>query len=164
MGSRTLGAKRGFSLIEAMVVVAIIGIVLAAAIPDFVTSNKRRRVEAAATDLSARIQMTRQRAVAMRTPHRLVLEPAERTYRTESQETDSTWAQVPGQVYSVNQTVNWSVDVGGSPQNNDIEFESRGTIFIDDAPTLVTFTNAQGDTFCVSLVRTGRVTVRSGAP
>jgi type II secretion system protein H len=106
----------GFSLIEAMVVLVVLGIVLAAAIPDFTKSNRRRSVESAATTLSSRIQVARQRAIA----------------------TD--------------------------PTNTDVEFESRGTVLEEDTPLGITFMNAVGDTFFLSLVRTGRVVVRPGAP
>lgn len=156
--------NRGFSLIEAMVVLVVLGIVLAAAVPDFVSSNKRRRVEASATDLSARIQMARQRTVATRIPHRVILHRASRAYWIEQQETDSNWIRFPDEEYSLARGVDWSVSAGGSPTNVDVEFEPRGTALAEDVPLGVTFMNAAGDTFFLSLVRTGRVTVRPGPP
>ena len=53
---------------------------------------------------------------------------------------------------------------GGDAGNTDVEFEGRGTIQSEDAPFSVIFTNAREDTFILSLVRTGRVTVRADAP
>ncbi len=152
----------GFSLIEAMVVMVVLGIVLAAAIPNLSSSNKRHRIESAATALASRIQIARQRAVATRVPHRLVMDTGNRTYWTEQQDGESTWIRFPDEEYELPIAVEWSVRAGGEQSNTDVEFEGRGTVLAEDAPLAVTFSNAQGDTFSLSLVRTGRVVVRSG--
>ncbi len=162
MASRR-ATTRGFSLVEMMVVLVIIGIVLAVAIPSFSSSNRRRRVESAANALSSRIQIARHRAVATRVPHRLVLVPSSFLYRTEWLEHDSTWVRFPDEDYSLPSGVDWSIVAGENPSNYDVEFESRGTVLSEDAPLQVVFTNAIGDTFSLSLVRTGRVVVRPGA-
>jgi len=154
----------GFTLIEAMVVLVIFGLVIAAAVPNFAQSNQRRQVEAAARDLSARIQIARQRAIATRVPHRLLLVPDENLYRTEWMADDSTWARFPDEDYPIPPAVDWWFTAGGEHSNTDIEFENRGTVQADDAPLIVSFANAHSDTFTLSLVRTGRVVVRAGGP
>ena len=156
--------NRGFSLIEGMVVLVILGIVLATAIPNFASSNKRRKVQSAATTLSARLQMARQSTVAKRVPHRVILHRPRHAYWIERQDTDSTWIRFPDEEYVLPQGVNWSVSAGGLGTNIDVEFEPRGTVLAEDVPLAVTFMNAAGDTFFLSLVRTGRVMVRPGAP
>ena len=163
MGMKRKRWNRGFSLIEAMVVLVVFGIVLATAIPNFASSNRRRRVESAATSLSARIQMTRQRTVAKRIPHRLILHRPSLTYWMERQDTDSTWTRFPDEEYCLPHDVEWNVSANGNPANLDVEFEPRGTVLAEDVPLAVTFMNARGDTFFLSLVRTGRVMVRPGA-
>jgi type II secretion system protein H len=153
---------RGFTLIEGMVVLVIIGIVLAAAIPNFLGSKRRRQVESDAKSLSARIQIARHRTLATRLPHRIVFEPASDLYRIERLEDDSTWVRFGDDDYTIHPATAWAIDAGDDGMNYDVEFESRGTVLQEDAPLKVTFANARGDTFLLSLVRTGRVTVRSG--
>lgn len=154
----------GFTVVEALVVLTIFGIILAAAVPNFAGSNRRRQVEAAANNLASRIHVARQRAVATRVPHRLVLEPSSHRYWTERMESDSSWTRFPDEIYTLSPIVQWRTEAGDDDENTDIEFECRGTVAEEDAPLLVTMMNAAGDSFSLSLVRTGRVTVRPGAP
>lgn len=149
----------GITLVETMVVVVIVGLLLAVAIPNFARSNRGRTVEAAANDMAARINLERQRAIATRIPHRLLLIPGSNCYRTERQENDSTWVADGDSTYPISVQVIWEFAAGGDEQNVDIEFESRGTVREEDAPFSIKFSNADGDSASVSLVRTGRVTV-----
>ena len=157
-------SSSGFTLVETMVVLAVIGLLLAAAIPNIVQSNRGRRVEAAANEMVAHVSAGRQRAVASRIPHRLVIDPEQRSYRIERLLNDSTWTADPDMSYTLPPAVEWDYSAGGDAGNLDVEFESRGTVRDEDAPFLAVFANAQGDTFTVSLVRTGRVIVRRGTP
>lgn len=56
--------ERGFTLIELMVVVTLIAMLLAVAVPAFSDLLARRRLEGAANELSADLQFTRAQAVA----------------------------------------------------------------------------------------------------
>lgn len=156
--------RSGFTLVETMVVVIVMGIVLAVAIPNFARTNRGRQVEAAANDLAARINLERQRTIATRVPHRLVLLPSDHAYRMERLENDSTWIADGESLHVIPTHVSWWFEAGGDDSNEDIEFESRGTVTEEDAPFVITFADAQGDSATVSLVRTGRVTVRRDAP
>lgn len=158
------GSRSGFTLVETMVVVVLLGLLLAMAIPNFANSNRRRRTEAAATDLSTCLQIARSRTVATRVPFRVVLDPENGTFWTERSESDSSWVRDPDEEHELPRGVMWAPEAGGDPGNTDIEFEGRGTIQAEDAPFNVVFTNAREDTFILSLVRTGRVTVRTDAP
>jgi type II secretion system protein H len=154
----------GFTLVETLVVVVVIGLVLAVAVPNLAQTNRGRRVEAAANDIAARINLERQRTIATRIPHRIVLDPGSHQYRTERLASDSTWAADGDSVYAVPAQVIWGFVAGADPTNADIEFESRGTVLAEDAPLVIHFSDAEGDSAIVTLVRTGRVTVRRGAP
>ena len=59
---------RGFSLIEAMVVVAVVAVVATAAVPSLVAFIDGRRLDAAATALAADVQFVRTEAVARNQP------------------------------------------------------------------------------------------------
>jgi prepilin-type N-terminal cleavage/methylation domain-containing protein len=155
----------GFSLVELAVVIVVMGILISAAVPDIARSNRRRRVEAAANDLASRVGLARQRTIATRIPSRLVLDADEGIYRIERQQNDSTWARDPDEDYILPTGVEWVYSAGGdSSSNNDVVFESRGTVLQEDAPLSVVFENDGGDIYHLSLVRTGRLAVRCGLP
>jgi Tfp pilus assembly protein FimT len=145
-------------------VVVVLGLLLAVAIPSFTDSNRRRRTESAAEELSTCLQLARQRTVASRTPFRVVIDPDAGSYCTERSETDSTWVRDPDEDHTLPPGVEWSPEAGGDAGNIDIEFEGRGTVRAEDAPFTVVFTDAREDSFVLSLVRTGRLTVRADAP
>jgi type IV fimbrial biogenesis protein FimT len=63
--------SRGFSLIEAMVVVAVAAVVAAAAVPSLVDFIDGRRLDATATALAADLQFVRTEAVARNQPIRI---------------------------------------------------------------------------------------------
>lgn len=149
----------GFTLVEMAVVLIILSIILVAAIPSFSAKNARSRAEGAARQLAARMELARQKAIARRVPYRLVLDAGARTYRFETQDTDSTWAAEPDQTYEIEGVENLDCEIGGSPTADEVYFETRGTIRSEDSPTEIRFISALNDTATLSLVRTGRVSV-----
>jgi prepilin-type N-terminal cleavage/methylation domain-containing protein len=56
--------KKGFSLIEMMVVVGIIGIVIVIAIPNFAAMQRRARINAAAQAIAQDIRQFRERSLS----------------------------------------------------------------------------------------------------
>jgi len=62
----------GFTMIELLVIIAISGILLAMAVPSFMDSLARRRLEGVANELSADLQYTRTQAVSNNVPVSLV--------------------------------------------------------------------------------------------
>jgi len=71
LGNARPRRNRGFSLIEAAVVVAVTAIVAATAVPSLVSFIDGRRLDAAATALAADVQFVRTEAVARNQPIRL---------------------------------------------------------------------------------------------
>ena len=65
--------KDGFTIIELMVVVIIMGIVVAIAIPQALTAVKAYRLHSDAAALAGQLSVTRFRATSQNTPYRLVI-------------------------------------------------------------------------------------------
>ena len=57
--------SKGFTIIELMVAIAIIGIMMSVAIPNFVALQQRQRIRAAAVEIAQDFRQIRERALAM---------------------------------------------------------------------------------------------------
>ena len=75
-----LNNKHGFSLMELMVVVAIIGIMAAIAIPNFLNWLPNMRLKAAARDLYSNMQKARMQAVKTNKNTAIIFKPTNNTY------------------------------------------------------------------------------------
>ncbi len=152
----------GFSLMELMVVLTVIGIVLGVAVPNFVRISRRDTVEATAYDLQRQISLARQKAVSRRAHYRVSINAEARTFQVDRRDNGS-WVPDPAETFSWCDRVEALVTIGSSSGNTDIEFEPQGTVVALDAPAVIRFVNAQGDTATVSLVRTGRLRISTSS-
>ncbi len=156
------GRSAGFSLLELMVVLTVMGILLGVAMPNFVRVGKRDTVETAAYDLERQLSLARQKAISRRAHYRLTIDAGARTFQVERRE-DGSWVLDPAETFSWSERVDALLSVGGSGGNVDIEIEPQGTVLATDAPALIRFANTCGDTATVSFVRTGRLRVRTSS-
>jgi type II secretion system protein H len=157
--------REGFQLIELMVVLVILGIVLATALPSFVRRNEWNRLRGEAERLSARMQEARQRAVAQRTPYRMMMDPASLTYRFYREDADTAWVAEPAEYFEAGGVTEIQATLNGDAPFDSVEvlFEPRGTIRDTDVPAVFRFIGAEEDTAILTLVRTGRATMRMSA-
>lgn len=149
----------GYTLVESMVVLVVIAIVLAIAIPNFVRISARDRVEAAAFDLERTVMLARQKAIAKRRPYRVSINTHDGSYYVERQEGLS-WTRDPNETFLLHDSVALDVQMGSDPANSILLLEPQGTIPSDDAPAYFRFSNERGDSATVSIVRTGRIRTR----
>jgi len=150
----------GFTLTELMVVVAILGIVMAATLPSAMRVWKRPSLDHAGNAMAGKMQICRQRAVWQRTPYRIIVQPTSGRFYSERRDTTGAWVVDPPDTFYLDTGVDMSVSAGGSAGNTDIVFEARGTVARPDAPATVLFWNDRAETLAVQLIRTGRVRIQ----
>ncbi len=152
-------ASDGFSIIEMLVVLAMLAIVLASALPGLARYTRHDRVRIGAEDFKSICMETREKALTTRSPHRVTYDPATRGYFVE-RFSEGSWSVTSTDTLFAPGGVSMSGEGGGSGSNHEITFEPFGTVATDDAPAIVRFFNTEDDTSTVSIVRTGRITVR----
>jgi prepilin-type N-terminal cleavage/methylation domain-containing protein len=80
-----LKKKDGFSLIEMMIVIAVLGIVLAIAAPNFTEYRNRTNLKESARDISSDLLLYKQRSVSENVRYRITFNYAGNSYTVEKQ-------------------------------------------------------------------------------
>jgi prepilin-type N-terminal cleavage/methylation domain-containing protein len=76
-----VGKEHGYSLVELLVVVAMIAAVMLVTLPALMQLMPQYRIRSAATEAAGAMRMARQRAVTMRTPWRISIDAGGERYR-----------------------------------------------------------------------------------
>lgn len=75
------GAEKGFSLIELLVVVSLIGLIVVVGYPNMIDWLERYEVRGAASEIASSIQLQRMRAVSQNTEFSIAFDTASGSYR-----------------------------------------------------------------------------------
>ncbi len=159
LGRRMSNDQNGYSLIEAMVVLLIIGITLAAAVPNVGRYMQHDAVRMAAHNFRSACAVAQKRATATRTRHRVVYEPSGGRYYVEKFEAGS-WVFASNDTTRITPNVSMIGGTDGDASNTVLTFEAPGTVASSDVPATIRFYNSHRDTSVVRVVRTGRMTLR----
>lgn len=117
--ARRRSHERGYSLVEALVVIAMIGLITGITIPAFMTYLRANRIRSSATYFQTAIRYARQRAVTKRIQTRLSFDTTARpgtysiyeaTYNASG--TLTGWTQMQPAVRSLDQGVYFTNDAG----------------------------------------------------
>jgi|WetSurMetagenome_2_1015567.scaffolds.fasta_scaffold00121_34 prepilin-type N-terminal cleavage/methylation domain-containing protein len=151
--------RRGFSLIELVIVISVIGILSVIAVPALRGYVDNRNLRTAASDLSAMFYQTKEQAVAESTEYRIVF-----TAGTDGnyQILRCTNIGLPCGGFSAIRTIQFSsygsgIVLSGVALGNPVQFEPRGTI--STAIGSVNLANSRGSVATVSVSLTGRANV-----
>ena len=72
--------EKGFTLLEALVVVAILGLIAVIAIPNLLTWRDHHRVKSAARDIYSALQLARMKAISKGVEYRIMLDLDNETF------------------------------------------------------------------------------------
>ena len=141
-------AEAGFSIVEMLVVLAIMAIFITFAGPAFTESYRAYKVRSATQELSVAIRAVRQVAVSTRTPSNLLVNTTAGTY---------SWTDAKGK------TRTWDLPVGVafvSANPSTITFVTNGTVSTGSASIVLqgTVNGSRADRWTLNLNTVGQVT------
>lgn len=121
-----LRKNKGFSLIELIIVIAILAIVLAIAAPNFMAYRDNSNLKEATRDISSDIQLYKQRAVSENKQYRMVFNVGGNNYTVQSSDGGGGWVNVATKSVGAGYG---GIIITGDPTFTDdtITFATRGT-------------------------------------
>jgi type IV fimbrial biogenesis protein FimU len=145
---RTSRREAGFSIVEMLIVLALMGIFITFAGPAFTESYRAYKVRSAMQELTVALRAVRQVAVSTRAPSNLLVDTAGASYSwTDAKGTTRSWALPNGVAF-----------VSATPAT--ITFVTNGTVGTGAASIVLqgTVSGARADRWTINLNTAGNVT------
>jgi len=164
--------SEGFTIVEMVIVIAIIGILIVIAVPDFLGLTPRMRLKSAARDIVSNMQLSRINAVRDNSTWAVQFDTDDAQYRVLSDDgADDTWNTGDDTVYKTVKLsdypgVSYGSGHGARPGDDSypadgVSFNNNRVIFNSDGTSVsgtVYIKNDNGDTFAIgSLSAAGRI-------
>ena len=124
MKSRRMRCSRGFTLMEMMIVVVVIGIVAGLAVPSFLSYMPKLRVKAAAREIVSELRLARSKAVSERRPFGVAFNVGDNTLISFADTDDP-----PSQVYSVSDSLLRADTLDGDISLNSCTYANNCVVF-----------------------------------
>lgn len=145
----------GYTLIELIIVFAIIGIMAAVAVPNLVQWAATNRVHLAARELAADLQFARLRAITLNTRLRVTFDTTQETYKFERATGPGTW-QDEG-TFKDFRVLHPGVDIVDLTASDPI-FQPPGTLAANTVTIILR--NAQNRRKEITISKAGRVAIK----
>lgn len=121
---RRFGRSRGFTMIEMMIVVVVIGLIAALAVPSFLGYMPKLRVKSAARDIVSSMRLARSKAVSERRPYGVVFDMNSNSVRSFA-DTDNP----AGMSYSSNDSTTSADTLGAEIELSSCTYNNNCVIF-----------------------------------
>ena len=165
-------ASRGYSIIEILVVVAIIGIMSLVTVPAFINFQRANTIKSALRSFTSDIRNSRQRAISRNSEVRLELDSAN-TFRFYEKPNAGAWGALNGfsgtgpgrNMKTLDNAIRFSANTLGdtdSNSKNDIVFRPDGTVNIGNGTGTITlqssWKNISQNQFLITVSTSGKLT------
>ncbi len=160
-------SNRGFTLIELMIAVVIVGLLAALASPGFTTAFERQKYRTGNGDLLSNIKTARSYAVSTKDPHGVYLSPDDLTYTVfrDVVNLGSRSFDEGDSVISVDTLPKEFELLSTDAENGVFIFNANGSADFTGDGTVITY-GSTGETICLSAIEimaaTGRVKISAG--
>ena len=153
---------RGWTLLELMVVVAIMGVLVKISLPTVQNTILAYRLSAAASSVAAAIQGTRYQAVMVGCPYTIAFNANSTTYQVQTEAISGTPPACAGSFSNVGSAIPWATDGGVSlTPSTTLQFSPNGTVTATTGTLSLALSNGSAGTRTITVSGVGNVKVTS---